>query len=160
MSVNKLEKAKLVYDTLCSILDDVKATYRKVEDTDELKRVALTFTGEDFPMDILFTVDTERQLVELVSFLTFKMVEDKILDGAVAVCASNFGLLEGNFIYDVTDGAIGFKNTFSYRDSDISKTLLECMLYYSCKVIDKYNDKFFALNKGYIEVSEFFIENK
>lgn len=28
------------------------------------------------------------------------------------------------------------------------------------KVVDKFNDKFFALNKGYIEFSEFFIENK
>ena len=55
-------------------------------------------------------------------------VEDKRVDGAIAVCVANNGLNDGCFDYDVRDGEIRFRLTSSYRESTPGTALFEYMI--------------------------------
>jgi len=85
----------------------------------------------------------------------FEFRKEKRVDGAIAVCAANYGLADGFFKYDITDGKIMFKLTSSFCDSDIAEDLLEYVIHYSISVIDEYNDQFLAINKGYLDLDSF-----
>lgn len=149
MSILHAEK---VFKTLCETIDNMNWSYEKVED-----RLMIHFqvSGEDLPMNFVIFVDVERQLVRLLSSMPFKMSEEKRIDGAIAVCVASFGMVDGNFVYDMSDGSILFKMTASYMDSTISESLLNYMVKCSCATVDVYNDKFFALNKGLISIKDF-----
>ena len=83
------------------------------------------------------------------------MPEDKRVDGAIAVCAANYGLVDGSFDYDLRDGEIRFRLTSSYRESALSEDLFEYMIMVSAATVDQYNDKFFMIAKGIMTVQQF-----
>ena len=144
--------AEKVYKTLCETIDNMNWHYEKVE---ERMLIHLEVNGDDLPMSFIIFVDAERQLVRVMSSMPFNMSEEKRLDGAIAVCVASFGMVDGNFIYDMSDGSILFKMTASFMDSIISEPLLKYMISCSCATVDAYNDKFFALNKGVISINDF-----
>ena len=76
-------------------------------------------------------------------------------------CKLGFGLMrlprlaDGSFDYDITDGMIGFRLTYAFHDSVIGENLLQYMISWSLAVIDKYNDKFLAIDKGFLSLQDF-----
>jgi hypothetical protein len=87
--------------------------------------------------------------------MPFNMPEDKRIDGALAICAANFGLIDGSFDYDLSDGQIVFRLTSSYRESLLSEELFKYMVMVSAGTIDKYNDRLFMLAKDMITLEKF-----
>ncbi|MBR2912810.1 MAG: YbjN domain-containing protein [Oscillospiraceae bacterium] len=153
MSEEKNKKAALnVYETICQMFDDLEFKYER---HDEDLVVSCSIKGEDFPMDILFIVDADRELVQLLSPMPFRISEDKRIDTAVAVAVANYGLINGSFDYDMSDGEIRFRATQSFLDSILGKEVFRYMLGASTSSIDKYNDRFFMLNKGMMTVEQF-----
>ena len=148
--------AKNIYAQLCNVLDKRKWKYDKFDD-----KLAVSFTvkGEDIPMDFIFSVDDERQLVRLKSPLTFNFAEDKRLEGAIVTSRANCMLVDGYFEYDITDGETAFKVTTSCRDSIISDETIEYMLQCALFVVEEFNDKFMAVSKGYLSVEQFLKDN-
>ena len=106
-------------------------------------------------MDMVMSVDEDRQLIRLLSLVPVTMDEEKRMEGAVATTVATFGLPDGSFDYDITDGTIGFRQTVAFHDSDISENLIQYLISWACSVIDRYNDKFLALNKGYLSLEDF-----
>ena len=149
---NKIALAKEVYDTLCAAIDRRDWKYGK--DDDKLT-VYFGVSGDDIPMQFIMIVDAERQLVRLLSPMAFKMSESKRIEGAVATCAASFGLPDGSFDYDISDGTISFRMTASFRNSRIGDGLFQYMISCSCSTVDKYNDKFLSLNEGVISITDF-----
>lgn len=152
MEDNKLQLAKQVYKTLCDAIDARQWKYKKDE---EKLVVSLGVNGDDIPMDLILIVDAERQLIRLLSPLPFKMSEAKRMEGAIAVCAASYGVVDGNYDYDITDGSIIFRMTASFRSSTIGEGLLQYLISCACVVVDKYNDRFLALDKGMIDIGQF-----
>ena len=152
MADNKTMLAQQVYGKIISALDSRNWTYSR---KDEQLTVRFDVSGDDFPMSMIMAVDTDRQLIRLLSPLPFKISEDKRMEGAVATCVASFGLPDGSFDYDITDGTIGFRLTYAFHDSVIDEELLQYMISWSLAVIDKYNDKFFAIDKGYLSLQDF-----
>ena len=148
----KMKLAKQVYNTICEALDNRDWHYGKEED--ELL-VHFGVNGEDIPMNFILVVDAERQLVRLMSPLAFKMSEDKRVEGALATCAASYGLVDGSFDYDMSDGEIVFRMTASFRESEIGEGLFQYMISCSCATVDRYNDQFLALNKGMLTINDF-----
>ena len=107
-------------------------------------------------MGLVIEVDDDRQLVRVVSPMPFEMSENKRIEGAIATCAATYTLADGSFDYDLMRGKIYFRLTSSYRGCDIGEGMLDYMVDVSLSTIDRYNDKFMALNKGYINVTDFF----
>ena len=106
-------------------------------------------------MKFILVVDAERQLIRLMSPMPYKMSETKRIEGAIATCAASFGMADGSFDYDLSDGAIVFRMTASFRDSLIGEGLFQYMISVSCAMVDKYNDQFLAIDKGVMSIADF-----
>ncbi len=148
----KMALAKQVYRTLCEAIENREWSFKKEEDK---LLVYFGVNDDDIPMQFIIIVDAERQLIRLLSPLPFKMSEDKRLDGAIAACAASFGMADGSFDYDLSDGSIVFRMTASFRESIIGEGLFQYMISCSCAMVEKYNDQFLALDKGTISIADF-----
>jgi hypothetical protein len=78
-------------------------------------------------MQFIIFVDVDRQLLRLLSPLPFDMVEDKRIDGAIATCHATYGLRDGSFDYDLSNGRISFRMTSAFLDNDIPVSVLQYM---------------------------------
>ena len=145
--------AQQVYQTVCAALEARDWKYKK-EEADLLVRSGVR--GDDLPIEFVIAVDEERQLIRVLSPLPFKMSEDNRVDGAIAVCAANFGMVDGSFDYDLANGRIVFRMTASFRESTIGQLLIQYMISCTIAMVDEYNDKFLALNSGVMKVEAFF----
>lgn len=150
---NKLAAASKVYKILCSAIDQQGWKYGKEEDK---LMVHFGVSGDnDLLVRFVIRVEPDRQLIRLLSPMPFKMDEDKRLEGAVAACIATYKMVDGSFDYDPSDGSIIFRMTASFRDSDIGVGLLQYMINCSFAMVDNYNDKFLAINKGELSIGDF-----
>ena len=150
--VDKMANAQQVYETLCKALDRRGWKYGKDE---EKLLVHFGVRGDDIPMNFIIYVDAERQLVRLMSPLPFKMSEEKRMEGAIATCAATYGMADGSFDYDLSNGEIVFRMTASIRESQLGEGLFQYMMSCACAMADKYNDQFLALDKGIMSIADF-----
>ena len=148
----KMELAKQVYQTLCEAIERREWNFGKDE---EKLLVHFGVSGDDIPMQFILVVDAERQLIRLMSPMPFKMSESKRMEGAIATCVASFGMVDGSFDYDLSDGTIVFRMTASFRESLIGEGLFQYMISCSCAMVDKYNDQFLALDKGIMSITDF-----
>ena len=149
---SKVVLAKKVYDTICAAIERREWKYEKEE---EKLLVHFGVNGDDIPMQFILVVDAERQLIRVMSPLPFKISEEKRMEGAIATCAATYGMVDGNFDYDLSDGSIVFRMTASFRDSVIGDGLFQYLISCSCAMVDEYNEKFLALDKGLMNVTDF-----
>lgn len=154
-----MKNAKEVFDTLVKALNDLDWKFRKNEDDLVIISGA---KGDDIPIEFIVKVNPKNEVVQFLSKLPFNMPEDKRVDGAIAVCAANWTILDGSFDYDIREGEIIFRMTSSYRGSIfsenvifITKDLFEYMIMVAASTIDKYNDKFLMIAKGRMTVQQF-----
>ncbi len=152
IDAKKMELAQQVYSTLCGGIE--RRGWKFGKDEDKLL-VHFGVRGEDIPMNFILIVDVERQLVRLMSPLPFKMSEEKRMEGAIATCVATYGMADGSFDYDLSNGEIVFRMTASFRESTIGEGLLQYMISCSCAMVDKYNDQFLAIDKGLISIADF-----
>lgn len=152
MDEKKTALAKQVYQTLCNAIERREWSFGKDE---ENLVVHFGVSGEDIPMKFILVVDAQRQLVRLMSPMPFKMSEAKRMEGAIATCVASYGMADGSFDYDLSDGEIVFRMTASFRESLIGEGLFQYMISCSCAMVDQYNDRFFALDKGLLSLADF-----
>lgn len=148
----ELKQAKSLFDSICKMMDKNELHYKKDE---EKLIISCMIHGDDIPMDIIFAVRPEAQVVSLLSPMPFKMPEDKRVEGAVATSIANYGLVNGTFDYDINDGEIRFRMVSAFRESILSEELFEYMLIVSVHTIDDYNDRFLMLAKGMWTIEQF-----
>ena len=146
-----MKQAKVVYETICKALDARDWKYKRI---DEDLAITCGARGEDLPMDIYIVVDPNAQVVSLLSPMPFKVGEDKRVDGALAVCIANYGLINGCFDYDLADGEIRFRIVSSYRESILSEELFNYMVMVAANTVDDYNDKFLMISKGVLSIEQ------
>lgn len=146
------ELGKNVYDTICAMFEEYGYRYTGNE---EKLTVTCSFRGEDLPMDMRFAVYEDRQLVRLTSPMPFDIPEEQRAYVAVAVHEANCNILNGHFVYDMSDGTIVYCVNQSYIDSILGKEVFNYMLAIANSTIDKYNDLFFMLGKGMITLDDF-----
>lgn len=152
MDEQMMAQAKKVYDGLRAALNNRQWRY----DCDDEKMILrFTVNGDDIPMKFVVFVEPKQQVARVISVLPFKIPEDKRGEMALGVCAINFRLIEGNFDFDMSDGSLSYRITASYRSSEIGDALFQRMISMACAVVDKYNDRFLALGKGYLSLEDF-----
>lgn len=147
-----MRKAMEVYNTLCNMLDHKGWKYDKVE---EKLMIKSGVKGDDLPIEFIMRVNPRNEVVSFISFLPFDIAEDKRVDLAIAICAANYGMVDGSFDFDITDGSILFRLTSSYKDSVLGEDLFEYMLMVAASTVDEYNDKFFMIAKGMLPLEKF-----
>lgn len=147
-----LKKAQNVYKILCDLLDEKHLRYEKYP---EDLVVTFILNGEDIPMNFILNIDAKRDLVRLLSPIPVKFEGDKIVAGAIATCQATYCLADGSFDYDCTNGTVSFRMTSSYKDSLISKDVLEYMIAVAGYTVDEFNDKFLMIAKGVLSIEDF-----
>lgn len=152
MAEVNMVKAKEVYALLCSMLDNRDWKYDKIEEDLTIKSGV---EGDDFSIEFIMRVNPRNEIVSFISWMPYKVSEQKRVDLALAICAANYGLADGSFDYDLSDGTILFRLTSSYKESTLSEALLEYMLMVGAGTVDKYNDKFFMLTKDMLTIQQF-----
>lgn len=150
------KNADEVFNTLCETLDDRHWKYDKHP---EDSVVHFVVSGEDIPMEFVVYIDSEKELVRMMSQLPFAFSEEKRVEGAIATCQATYALADGSFDYDFKTGRILFRLTSSFRGSLISKELIAYMIDCSCYTVDKYNDKFLMIEKGMLDIEDLFRRN-
>lgn len=154
---NEVMLAKSVYEDLCAALDKKEWHYKRFDDD-----MVITFgvAGDDIPMNFILAVETERQLLRVISRLPFEVPEEKRMEMAIATCVASYGLADGNFDFDLERGIISFRLTASFRNSKIGEGLFDYLIRSSSFTVDLYNDKFLAIIKGFISISDFIASNE
>lgn len=152
----KKTMGQTVYDTICKMLDENELHYDRHDDD---LCITLQLRGEDIPMDIIFDVLADRQIVQLISPLPFTVPEDKRVDIALATTFVNNFLVDGSFDFNIANGRIAFRQTASYIESILGKELFNYMLAISAGTVEDYNDKFFMISKGALSFDQF-MENE
>ena len=149
------EKALEVYSKICAMFDANGLSYKKLE---EDLTILCGGRGDDLPMDFVIQVRPRNDTVAIFSELPFAVEEDKRLDMAVAVCAVNYLLVDGCFDFDISDGQLLFRMNNSYMDCDLDMEVFDYMFHCAVITVDKYNDKFLMLAKGYMKIEAFLTE--
>lgn len=147
-----LKHAQSVYETACRALDAKEWKYTR---HDEDLVISCGARGEDLSMDLLIVVNPKAQVVSVISPMPFKINENKRVDAALAVCVANYGLVNGTFDYDISDGEIRFRIVSSFRESILSEELINYMVLLACGTVDDYNDKFLAVSTGVMSFEQF-----
>ena len=147
-----MQKANEVFGILIKMLDNRGWKYEKHEDKLLIKSGV---KGDDLPVEFIVIVKPRNEVVQFISAMPFNMPEDKRVDGALAICAANYGIVDGSFDYDLRDGKILFRMTSSYRESTLSEDLFEYMIMVAASTVDNYNDKFFMIAMGMMTVEQF-----
>ncbi len=153
----RTELANRVYKTLCEAVERRGWSYEKDEDKFV---VYFGVNGDDIPMQLILIVDAESQLIRLMSPMPYKMSEDKRVEGAIATCVASYGMADGSFDYDLSDGTIIFRMTASFRESIIGDGLFQYMISCSCAMVDEYNDQFLAIDKGLMSITDFIAKRR
>lgn len=147
-----VKMAKATYDVMCGKLDEMGWKYEKYEEDFVIKSGV---RGDDLAIEFIIVVNPETQIVRYMSKMPFSIMEEKRIDAAIAVCAANNGLVDGNFDYDVLTGEIIFRMTANFRESLLGGDVFEYMVIVGSKIVDKYNDRFLMLSKGMLSVEQF-----
>lgn len=148
----ELKHAQSVYETVCRALDAKDWKYKR---HDEDLVVSCGARGDDLAIDLLIMVDPKVQVISVISPMPFKINEDKRVEAALAVCMANYGLINGSFDYDISDGEIRFRLVSSFRESILGEELINYMVLVAASTIDKYNDKFLAVSTGVMTFEQF-----
>lgn len=148
----KMKTAKSVYETICKTLESREWNITR---HDEDMVITCGARGEDLPMDLIIVVNAGAQVVSVYSPMPFKIPEDKRVDAAIAVCAANYGLVNGTFDFDLSDGEIRFRIVSSFRESILGEELFNYMVILAASTVDDYNDRFLMLAKGMFTLDQF-----
>ena len=147
-----LKQAKAMYKGMIDMFDSIGWTYDRRDD--ELV-IESGVKGEDLPIKLYVLVKPKQQVVQVISPLPFNIPEDKRVDAAIAVCVANYGIVDGTFDYDFTDGSISFRMTWGYRGCKSSRDLFEYLVMVAAGTVERYNDKFFMVGKNMMSVQQF-----
>lgn len=150
--VKKLSEAKVVYNTLCTSLDNRKWTYNK---DDEKLIVRTSAVGDDLTIKLYIKVDADRSVMFLKSPLPFEVNDKNKDDLMLAVTHANWAMLNGMFEMDLNEGYVGFKVVVPFMESLIGEALCKYLIDMSCRMVDAFNDKLDAVAKGTMSVADF-----
>ena len=149
--------AKEVYKGLCEALDEMEWKYHN---DDEKFIVTFGVNGDDIPMNFVVLVDVERQLLRVMSMMTFEIPTEKRVEISALLSMINYKLAMGCFDLNIGTGEIIFKFNTCFRECLISTELIQMMIMVACNTIDMYNDQIKAVSDGNMTLGEFTERNE
>jgi len=151
MSDVNMETAKNVYGTVCTALDEFGLNYNKIE---EDLLITFSLKGDDMEHNLLIVVNPQKEVIQVAEKLPFKISEEKAADIAIAMCYANDVLLNGKFSSDLKE-RLHYDVTQIYSGSLIGVDTVKRMIMALVYTVEEYDDKFLALNKGYLKPEDF-----
>ena len=145
-------QAREAYNLIINTLNAKGWTYDREDD----KMIIRTgVAGEDLPINFVLIVNENNEVMQFLSSLPIHMPEDMRVDGAIAVAVANYGMVDGSFDYDISDGEIRFRLTTAFRDGTLGTDNVEYLIGVGAAMVEKYNDRFFMLAKKMMTIEQF-----
>lgn len=154
MNDEKMEMGRTVYNTICAALDEAEIKYDR---HDETLFIDFRYKGEDMIHNQFILVNPEREAIQWIDRLPFAISSEKSAEMALAVCTVNDRLLAGRFSYNGKE-QLQFEMTQLYTGGLVSKALIKRITFMCYQTVEDFDDKFMALNKGYLKINDFFKE--
>ncbi|MBP0971045.1 MAG: YbjN domain-containing protein [Oscillospiraceae bacterium] len=152
---SRIENMKQNAAVLTAMLDHRNLKYTVQEQTDARTHIRIRFSGADLPMTLHIILRADKQIASVFSVMPFAVAEERRKDAAVAVAAANHGLIDGSFDLNLSSGEIRFRLTSCFIDSVLSESLFSYLMFVSAETVDRYNDRFLALNSGDMTLEQF-----
>jgi len=152
MSEEKRALAKSVYDRIATTLDSMGLHYTRHDDD---LVIHLGMKGDDMNHDMLLIVREENAVLSIMEPLPFSLDPDNANEIAKAVCNINNQLILGGFTYSAGADKLRFELSIPFNGSLIGEETIKRILVNAVQTVEAYDDKFLALNKGYISSEEF-----
>ncbi len=151
--MNNQERAKAAFEAITGFMDEAKLKY----DCEPDKLVAfVTITGDDFPVTLMFSVSAEKQRVETYSQMPFEIKQDKGVDVATALAAVNSRIAYGKFCLYFDKGLCTYENSeYITGLGGFTPEYGKSLVGPAYSIIEEYNDKLYAINKGLLTVKDF-----
>ena len=154
---NAHQAAMTIYEALGSYLryrEENDERFSRLEKTPDDLSYMFTLQGEDIPMIFRMIVNEAANTVVLHSHIPFEWNQDKLAIAAVAVCYASNALLDGCFDLDIEEKRIYYKMITSYDNDKIDNGIFSYMIALSAKIVDQYNDIFYLLNEGKLNITD------
>ena len=140
---------------LIAMLNHKKLKYQITAQTPERTHITIHFTGNDLPMTLHIILRADKQIATVLSVMPFRMNQERMKEAALAVAAANYGLIDGSFDLNTATGEIRFRLTSCFKGALLSEELYSYLMFVSAETVDRYNDRFQALNDGKMNLQEF-----
>ena len=151
--VMKQSQAKIVFGTLCSMLDKRGWKYERDDEKYVVRTGVTNEAGQN--MKLYIKVDADRSVMYLKSPLPFKVEPSRIDEFCKALTVANWKMLNGCFEMDADDGYVGFKLCIAYIESIVGERLCKYMVDISCNMLGAFMPKLAALAEGSITLERF-----
>lgn len=152
VALNKKQDAKRTYTTLCTTLDNMKWKYQPDHENMVINTSAV---GDDLSIKLRFVVSADRSVMYVKSPMPYNIPENARDIIGTAVNIANYSMLNGCFEYDRKEGYLAFKMVVPFENCVISEEVCHYMVVLTCRMVDKFNDKFLAVAKGNMRMEDF-----
>ena len=102
------------------------------------------FTAEPFKVHLKFSIYPENGIITFFSVLPFDVPSTKTSEYAKIICQINYNdFYAGNYDFNPDTGKTVFRLALIYRNSVLSREMLEECVKYAISSVSKYNDRLF-----------------
>ena len=147
-----MNEAKVMYELIATTLDNMELKYDRHDDD---LVIHLGTKGDDMNHDMLLAVREKQKVISFLERLPFHLNPENANEIAKAVCNINNQMLLGGFTYEAGSENINFELSIPYNGCLIGEETIQRILMIAVRAVEDYDDKFLALNKGYISSEEF-----
>jgi len=132
-----------MYNLIIALLNAKKWHYQvEKENSSVLFGVSANYGN----IDCYLNIDDEKGIFSCISFCHCFVFTDKYTEITEFITRANFGLISGNFEFDLDSGILRFKTTFYYdKKNEVSMKLLEKYIYTNLYTIDTYTPALMSL---------------
>jgi len=149
----KGRQAEKSYNNIIATLDKLGWKYTEYP---EDNRVKFNVYGEDLSSTYYFTISAEKEMALLQVVLPYRSPREDTDGLAAAVSIANARFYNGNFEFNPKTREVSFRmSAFLNGGMVFSEECAKYMINTACDMVDKYDDKLFAVGKGYLSLTRF-----
>jgi len=123
------------FDAIVSYFERDGWKFRRLAGHDALE---MGVAGEAGSYRLVAVVDGERNVVRFLTFLEGRVPETRRREITEYLTRANYGLLLGNFEFDLGDGEVRFKCATDIEHHGLTYEQYQSMLYVSVAMMDRY----------------------
>jgi hypothetical protein len=100
--------------------------------------IEMGVAGDHGSFRLVCVVDPDRTILRFLTFVEGKVPDARRKDVTEYLTRANYGLLLGNFEFDLNDGEVRFKCSIDVEGGEITHTQYQNLLYVSVSMVDRY----------------------
>lgn len=142
MASSRFQTNVLNFKNLCKTLDELNLKYDKDE---EKFTVNCAVKVKDMPFDFIIKLNTEIDVLVLLSPVISDVAADRRGSMALAVARANLHMISSNFDFNTKNGSLIFRLSTAYADTVLNREAFKNMVMTALSTIGFYYEKLLAV---------------